>query len=58
MDDEEYETEYRDCLLDVLLTSKTNHILGSTSNMCMGALIMNPEGTFGPIEKLSDFEGA
>lgn len=58
MDDEEYETEYRDCLLDVLLTSKTNHILGSTSNMFMGALIMNPEVTFGPIEKLSDFEGA
>ena len=58
MTDKEYELEYQNVLLDVLLASKTDHILGSTSNMFMGALIMNPNITFGSIEKLSDFGGA
>ena len=57
MTDEEYETEYRNVLLDVLLASKTKHVLGSASNMFMGTLIMNPEITFEPIDNLSDFEG-
>ena len=58
INDKEYELEYQNVLLDVLLASKTDHILGSTSNMFMGALIMNPNITFGSIEKLSDFGGA
>ena len=58
MTDKEYELEYQNVLLDVLLASKTDHILGSTSNMFMGALIINPSITFGSIEKLSDFGGA
>ncbi len=58
MDDKEYEAEYRNVLLDVLLTSKTSHILGSTSNMLMGALTMNPKISFSFIENLSDHGGA
>ena len=58
MDDKEYEVEYRNVLLDVLLASKTSHILGSTSNMLMGALTMNPKISFSFIENLSDHEGA
>jgi len=56
--DDEYETEIENCLLDVILTSKTNHILGSCSNMFLGVLSMNPEVTFDLIEGISDFWGA
>ncbi len=43
--DDEYRNEVEDCLLDVILTSKSNHILGTCSNMFMGALSMNVENT-------------
>lgn len=56
--DDEYETEVRNCLLDVILTSKTNHILGGGSNMFLGALSMNSEVSFDLIEGISDFWGA
>lgn len=56
--DEAYELEVKNCLLDVILTSKTNHILGSCSNMFLGALSMNSEVTFDLIEGISDFWGA
>lgn len=56
--DDEYETEVRNCLLDVILTSKTNHILGSCSNMFLGALSINPEVSFELIEGISNFWGA
>lgn len=42
MPDSQYEIEYEECLLDVLLSSKTNMILGASSNMFLGALSMNP----------------
>ena len=43
--DDEYRSEVENCLLDVILTSKSDHILGTCSNMFMGALSMNVENT-------------
>lgn len=43
--DDEYRSEVENCLLDVILTSKSDHILGTCSNMFMGALSMNVEST-------------
>lgn len=43
--DDEYRSEVENCLLDVILTSRSNHILGTCSNMFMGALSMNVENT-------------
>jgi len=45
LSDDEYRSEVENCLLDVILTSKSNHILGTCSNMFMGALSMNVENT-------------
>lgn len=46
MSDEDYETEYRNAMLDVILSSKTNCIIGSGSNMFLAALSMSPEVPF------------
>lgn len=43
--DEQYRDEVENCLLDVILTSKSDHIIGTCSNMFMGALSMNVENT-------------
>ena len=58
MTDQEYKIEYTNAMLDVFLASKTSYILGSTSNMLMGALVMNPKINFSFIENLSDHQGA
>ena len=49
--DEKYQKEVEDCLLDVILTSKSDHILGSCSNMFLGALSMNTSNTYELIQK-------
>ena len=45
LSDDDYRSEVENCLLDVILTSKSDHILGTCSNMFMGALSMNVENT-------------
>lgn len=42
MTDEEYKLEYQNAFLDVILSSKTEYIVGSSSNMFLAALLMNP----------------
>lgn len=42
MSEEEYQIEYQNAFLDVILSSKTNYIIGSSSNMFLAALSMNP----------------
>jgi len=49
--DDEYRSEVENCLLDVILTSKSDHILGTCSNMFLGALSMNTENTCELIQK-------
>ena len=49
--DEKYQKEVEDCILDVILTSKSDHILGTCSNMFLGALSMNTENTCELIQK-------
>jgi hypothetical protein len=49
--DDEYCSEVENCLLDVILTSKSDHILGTCSNMFMGALSMNTNNTCELIQK-------
>lgn len=44
--DDEYHDEYRDALLDVLLSSKCDLIIGASSNMFLAALCMNPQVQF------------
>ena len=46
MPDIEYETEYRNVMLDVILTSKTDFIIAGSSNMFLAALSMNPQVPF------------
>ena len=46
MSDEEYSKEYEDCILDVLLSSKSDMILGASSNMFLACLCMNPSLPF------------
>ena len=49
--DEKYQKEVEDCILDVILTSKSDHILGTCSNMFLGALSMNIKNTCELIQK-------
>lgn len=49
--DEKYQKEVENCILDVILTSKSDHILGTCSNMFLGALSMNTENTCELIQK-------
>ena len=51
MTDEQYRIEVENCLLDVILTSKSDHILGTGSNMFLGALSMNTNNTCELIQK-------
>ena len=46
MSDEEYSSEYEDCILDVLLSSKSDMVLGASSNMFLACLCMNPSLPF------------
>ena len=46
MGDDEYECEYRDSMLDVILTSKTDLVIAASSNMFLAALCMNPKTSF------------
>jgi len=46
MTDEEYEIEYQNAMLDVLLSSKTDLLIGGSSNMFLAALCMNPKVQF------------
>ena len=46
MPDIEYEIEYRNVMLDVILTSKTDFIIAGSSNMFLAALSMNPQVPF------------
>lgn len=43
MTDEDYKTEYQNAFLDVILSSKTDTLIGSSSNMFFAALCMNPK---------------
>ena len=45
-DDEEYEIEYQNAMLDVILSSKSDYVIGGSSNMFLAALCMNPEIPF------------
>lgn len=49
--DEQYRDEVENCLLDVILTSKSDHIIGTCSNMFLGALSMNTNNTCELIQK-------
>jgi len=51
LSDDDYRSEVENCLLDVILTSKSDHILGTCSNMFMGALSMNTNNTCELIQK-------
>lgn len=42
MTDDEYKIEYQNAFLDVILSSKADFIIGSSSNMFLAALSMNP----------------
>ena len=42
MTDEEYAIEYQNAFLDVILSSKSDFIIGGSSNMYLAALLMNP----------------
>jgi hypothetical protein len=57
MSDDDYIEELKYCLLDVILSSKCNHIIGSSSNMFLGALSMNPNIDYSLITDLSNFNG-
>lgn len=46
MSDKDYEIEYQNAMLDVILSSKTDFIIGSSSNMFLASLCMNPEIPF------------
>ena len=46
MSDVEYEIEYRDSMLDVILTSKTDLVIAASSNMFLASLCMNPMVAF------------
>jgi len=56
LSDEKYKEEVEKCLLDVILTSKSDHILGTCSNMFLGALSMNTKNTYELIQ--GNFWGA
>jgi hypothetical protein len=43
MPDDEYLVEYQNAFLDVILSSKTDTLIGSSSNMFFAALCMNPK---------------
>ena len=51
LSDDDYRSEVENCLLDVILTSKSDHILGTCSNMFLGALSMNTNNTCELIQK-------
>jgi hypothetical protein len=46
MTDDEYAIEYQNAFLDVILSSKTDLIIGSSSNMFLSALSMNPDVSY------------
>ncbi len=46
MTDAEYLAEIQNAFLDVILTSKTDHVVAASSNMFLTALIMNPKITY------------
>lgn len=46
MSDEEYFLEYQNAFLDVILSSKSDLVIGSSSNMFLASLIMNPNVPF------------
>jgi hypothetical protein len=46
MTDEEYRIEYQNAFLDVILASKTNLVIGGSSNMFLASLCMNPKISF------------
>lgn len=58
MSTEEYEKEVEECIMDVALASKTDHILSGASNMFLGALCMNPNITFSIFDSLKNANGA
>ena len=43
MTNAEYDTEYQNAFLDVILTSKTDLAIGSSSNMFLASMCMNPK---------------
>lgn len=57
MNHEDYLEEIEYCLMDVILSSKCNHIIGSSSNMFLGALSMNPSVSFSLFSDLLQFNG-
>lgn len=57
MSHEDYLEEIEYCLMDVILSSKCDHIIGSSSNMFLGALSMNPVVDFSLFSNLIHFNG-
>jgi hypothetical protein len=57
MNDEDYIDEIKYCLLDVMLSSECKHIIGSSSNMFLGALSMNPNAEYSLVSDLMQFDG-
>lgn len=53
MTDDDYETEYQNAFLDVILSSKTDFIIGSSSNMFLASLCMNPKISFDTFSKVN-----
>lgn len=57
MSDEDYIDEIKYCLLDVMLSSECKHIIGSSSNMFLGALSINPNVEYSLVSDLMEFDG-
>lgn len=57
MSDDDYIEEIKYCLLDVLLSSECKHIIGSSSNMFLGALSINPNAEYSLVSDLMKFDG-
>lgn len=57
MSDSDYIEEIKYCLLDVLLSSQCKHIIGSSSNMFLGALSINPSVDYSLVSDLTNFDG-
>jgi hypothetical protein len=57
MSNDEYIKEVEDCIVDTLIASKTDHIIGGASNMFLGALCINPNVTFDIFTNLKNING-
>jgi hypothetical protein len=54
----DYEKEFINSFSDVFIASQCDFIIGGSSNMMLGALIINPNIKFKLFECLKNFNGA